>query len=469
MYTFSNRLRLFAIISIAVGAILIGWSFASTPSSVEEMKAHEASHGHGGHGEEASHDDGKTAHHDDHKTDAHATNDHGETSHDDAHASEAGHHDSAKHDEHKLTQLKNKPWAAIYIAAFFFMMISLGVLAFYAIQRAAQAGWSPVLFRVMEGITAYIIPGTISIIILLILCLPSLHLNHLFHWMDPDLVTPGHDHFDKLTYGKKGWLNPTGFIVRAVIYSSIWIAYRQISRRLSLRQDESNDNSNFKKNFRLAAVFLVLFLISESMMSWDWIMSFDHHWFSTLFGWYVFASMFVSGITVIALITIYLKSKGLLEYVNDSHLHDLAKFMFGISIFWTYLWFSQFMLIWYSNIPEEVTYYITRIEDYNLPFFGMIALNLIFPLLILMNSDFKRLNWIIVIAGVVILFGHYIDIFNMVMPATVGPNWSLGMPEIGGILFFLGLFILVVFNALTKAPLLAKRNPFIEESKQFHY
>jgi Ni/Fe-hydrogenase subunit HybB-like protein len=179
--------------------------------------------------------------------------------------------------------------------------------------------------------------------------------------------------------------------------------------------------------------------------------------------------MFVSGITVIALVTIYLKSKGLLEYVNDSHLHDLAKFMFGISIFWTYLWFSQFMLIWYSNIPEEVTYFITRIEDYNLPFFGMIALNLIFPLLILMNSDYKRLNWIIVIAGVVILFGHYIDVFNMVMPATVGPNWSIGIPEIGGILFFLGAFILVVFTSLTKAPLLAKRNPFIEESKQFHY
>lgn len=474
MYTFSNRLRLFAIVAMVLGAILIGWSFASTPKDVAEMKAQEAAHGHGhgGHAE-ASHDDGKTAHHDDHKTEAHATSDdhHADASHAvEGHGAEAGHHDSAKHDEHKLTQLKNKPWAAVYIAAFFFMMISLGVLAFYAIQRAAQAGWSPVLFRVMEGITAYIIPGTISIIILLILCLPSLHLNHLFHWMDPKLVDPTDiDHYDKLTVGKSGWLNTTGFLIRAVIYSAIWIAYRQISRRLSLRQDESNDNSNFKKNFRLAAVFLVLFLISESMMSWDWIMSFDHHWFSTLFGWYVFASMFVSGITVIALITIYLKSKGLLEYVNDSHLHDLAKFMFGISIFWTYLWFSQFMLIWYSNIPEEVTYYVTRIEDYNLPFFGMIALNLIFPLLILMNSDFKRLNWIIVIAGIVILFGHYIDVFNMVMPATVGPNWSLGMPEIGGILFFLGLFIFVVFTTLTKAPLLAKRNPFIEESKQFHY
>jgi Ni/Fe-hydrogenase subunit HybB-like protein len=204
-------------------------------------------------------------------------------------------------------------------------------------------------------------------------------------------------------------------------------------------------------------------------MSWDWIMSVDPHWFSTLFGWYVFASMFVSGITVIALITIYLKSRGYLEYVNDSHLHDLAKFMFAISIFWTYLWFSQFMLIWYANIPEEVTYFVTRIEDYRLPFFGMVVMNFVFPFLMLMNSDYKRINWFVVMAGLVILFGHYIDIFNMIMPATVGTHWYIGIAEIGSILFFAGLFIFVVFTALTKAPLLPKRNPFIEESKHFHY
>ena len=204
-------------------------------------------------------------------------------------------------------------------------------------------------------------------------------------------------------------------------------------------------------------------------MSWDWIMSVDPHWYSTLFGWYVFASFFVSGITVIAMITLYLKSKGYLEHVNTSHIHDLAKLMFGMSIFWAYLWYSQFMLIWYSNIPEEVTYFVTRIEHYKLPFFGMLALNFIFPLLILINTDFKRLTWIVVMAGVVILFGHYIDFFNMIMPATVGDQWFIGIPEIGSLFFFLGLFIFVVFSALTKAPIEPKGNPFIEESKHFHY
>src|SRR5690606_8342859 len=184
---------------------------------------------------------------------------------------------------------------------------------------------------------------------------------------------------------------------------------------------------------------------------------------------YVFASFIVSAVTVIALVTLYLKSKGYLEYVNTSHIHDLAKFMFGFSVFWTYLWFSQFMLIWYADIPEEVTYFVTRIEDYNLLFFGMVVLNFVFPVLILINTDFKRLSWIIVMAGIIILTGHYIDFFNMIMPATVGDQWFIGAGELGAILFFMGLFIFVVFTSLTKAPLLAKRNPLVEESKHFHY
>ena len=410
MYTFSNRLKIGSIILMALGLIGIGIGFVSAPGNPEEAKEMLASHddGHGGgHGEEASHAVADT--------------------HEEATAHGGDH--SAEHDKHVYNQLANRPWSALYVAAFFFMMISLGVLAFYAIQRAAQAGWSPLLFRVMEGITAYLIPGGI-IVLLILICSTVGHLNHLFPWMDAETVA-----HDKLLQGKAGYLNGTFFLIRAVIFLGGWILYRQFSRKFSLAQDEASDNSNFIKNFKISAAFLVFYLISESMMSWDWIMSVDPHWFSTLFGWYVFASMFVSGITVIAMVTIYLKSKGHLPDVNDSHIHDLAKFMFGISIFWTYLWFSQFMLIWYSNIPEEVTYFVTRIQDYNLPFFGMLAMNFIFPLLLLMNSDYKRINWFVIMAGIVILGGHYIDIFNMIMPATVGDKWYIGIPEIGAVLF----------------------------------
>ncbi len=330
MYTVSNKLKIGSIILMVVGALGIIGGFVSAPGTVEEAKAIVASHddGHGeSHGEDAAHVGDQS---------------HGAVG---EHSGEATH--DASHDEHLLHQLQNKPWAALYVAAFFFMMIALGVLAFYAIQRAAQAGWSPLLFRVMEGITAYLVPGGIAVFVLLVLSV--MHMNHLFVWMDPEVVA-----HDELLQGKAGYLNPTFFLIRAVIFLGGWIAYREYSRKLSLQQDESGDNSNFKLNFRISAAFLVFYLISESIMSWDWIMSVDPHWFSTLFGWYIFASMFVSGITVIAMVTIYLKSKGHLPDVNDSHIHDLAKFMFGISIFWTYLWFSQFMLIWYSNIRKRL-------------------------------------------------------------------------------------------------------------------
>jgi len=368
---------------------------------------------------------------------------------------------------HVLHQLQNKPWAALYVACLFIMLISLGALAFYAIQQVAQAGWSPVLFRVMQGITAYLPVGSVIFFVLLILS--GLHYNHLFVWMDSELLDPKSENFDQLIKNKSGYLNFPFWIVRAAIFLIGWNIYRYFSRKNCLAQDEANDNNFYKKNFKLSAGFLVFFIVTESIMSWDWIMSVDPHWFSTLFGWYVFASFFVSGITTIALTTLYLKSKGYLEYVNTSHIHDLAKFMFGISVFWTYLWFSQFMLIWYSNIPEEVGYFITRIEHFNLPFFGMVVMNFVLPVLILINTDFKRLSWIVVMAGTIILLGHYVDFFNMIMPSTVGTQWFIGIPEISSLLFFVGLFIFVVFSALTKAPLLAKRNPFIEESKHFHY
>lgn len=450
MYTLPKKLKLFAIIFMVVGALGVVAGFYMVPKSTSEVKEMMASHDNG-HGGDQNTADG------DHVV---ADGNHGEQQ------GEVVHDDEA-HYEHILGQLQNRPWSAIYVASFFFFIIVLGTLAFYAIQYASQSGWSPVLFRVMEGITAYL--PVASIIIIVLLLLSAFDMNDLFHWMDPDLVNPESDHYDKLIDGKSAFLNVPGFLIRAVIYLGGWNLYRYFSRRNSLRNDNAEDNRWFKKNFKMSAMFLVFFIVTESMMSWDWIMSLDPHWFSSLFGWYIFAGMMVSGITVIAIVTITLKSQGYLEHVNDSHIHDLAKYMFGFSIFWTYLWFSQFMLIWYANIPEEVTYFVTRIEDYNLPFFGMVALNFVFPVLMLMNSDYKRVNWFVILTGIVVLAGHYVDIFVMVMPATVGTSWFIGIPEIGALMFFFGLFTLVVFTALTKAPLMVKRNPFIEESKQFHY
>ena len=510
MYTFSSKLKTFSIILMALGILGIGYGFLTAPKNIEEVEtllAKEASEHGGGHGEAAAahhqekteavhheetveaprHEEAKDANveetvskdsvvaneeitHEVKSEEAHETEAAVVATHEvkaDKHAEASHEHDPKAHAEHVLHQLQNKPWSALYVACIFFLLLSMGVLAFYAIQQVAQAGWSPVLFRVMQGITAYLPVASVIFFIILVLC--GLHFNHIFVWLGEGVTEPKSPNYDAIIAGKSGYLNFPFWIVRAGIFLLGWNLYRHYSAKNCLAQDEANDDLYYKKNFKLSAGFLVFFIVSESIMSWDWIMSFDPHWFSTLFGWYVFASFFVSGITAIALVTIYLKSKGYLEYVNTSHIHDLAKFMFGISVFWTYLWFSQFMLIWYANIPEEVTYFVTRIQLYNLPFFGAVVMNFVFPLLILINTDFKRLSWVIVMAGVVILLGHYVDFFNMIMPGTVGDRWFIGVPEIASILFFLGLFIFVVFTALTKAPLLAKRNPFIEESKHFHY
>ena len=440
MFTLTNKIKTFSIALIVLGLLGIAYGFYSAPSTIEEAKEIVAS---------SHHDDGHSLSYDSHSDEANGHDEHGD-----------GHEMS--HDEHVFHQLANRPWAAVYVAAFFFFMISLGTLAFYAIQRAAQAGWSPLLFRVMEGITGYLLPG--GLIVLVILLFSAFHFNHMFIWMDPEVV----EH-DEIIKNKSGYLNIPFFLARGVFYLAGWSLYRYFSRKFSIAQDKANDNSNHIKNFKISAGFLAFFIVTESMMSWDWIMSIDPHWFSTLFGWYVFASMVVSAITVIALLTIFLKSMGYLEKVNHNHMHDLAKFMFGFSVFWSYLWFSQFMLIWYANIPEEVTYFITRLEDYQLPFLGMLVMNFILPFLILMNSDFKRLNWMIVTAGIIILIGHYMDVFNMIMPSAVGDQWFFGIPELGSVMFFAGLFIYIVFSSLTKAPLEASGDPFNKESEKFVY
>ena len=441
-YNLSNRLKVFSFLLIIVGSI--GWFYSYSKSNLTIDQVKELIE--------------LETHHESYSKSMDLANEkhHSPIEHDSDHANH-GHEDS--HAEHVLHQIHNRPYAALYVAAFFFMMISLGVLAFYAIQYASQAGWSPVLFRVMEGITYYLLPG--SILVLLIAIVAD---KHIFIWMDPEVVA-----HDKIIQGKEGWLNKSSFILRGIIYIGGWSLYRYFARKFSIAQDKAKNNKNFKRNFQISAGFLVFFIYTESMMSWDWIMSVDPHWFSTLFGWYVLASMIVSGITVIALITIYLKSKGLMNYVNDSHLHDLAKFMFGFSVFWAYLWFSQFMLIWYANIPEEVTYFVTRIEMYPIPFFTMFCLNFIFPFLVLMNSDYKRVPIFIIMAGVVILIGHYMDVYMMIMPATVIDRYGFGIAEFSSILIFLGLFLLIVFYSISKEDLLAKGNPMIKESENFHY
>ena len=218
------------------------------------------------------------------------------------------------------------------------------------------------------------------------------------------------------------------------------------------------------KTSKKGATFLVFFAVFSSTSAWDWIMSIDVHWFSTLFGWYTFAGMWCSSMVVLVLTVLYLKKLGYLERVNESHIHDIGKWTFATSFLWSYLWFSQYMLIWYANIGEEVSYYMMRVENFKAIYFGMFVINMAFPMLILMSRDAKRNAGILTFIGVLILLGHWTDVYVMISGGSLGANAHIGTLEIGMLLLMTGVFIRIILNNLTKAPLMPVNHPFLDES-----
>lgn len=356
----------------------------------------------------------------------------------------------------------NRFWANLLTNSIFFMAIGLLATFFIAMNYASETSWYVAVKRIFEAVTCFLPVGAILLIIVL-LC-SSLHLNHLYHWMDPEVHNPDSPKFDAVIAGKSAYLNQPFFWIRTLTYLGVWIFFQQRFRKRSLQDDLEGNVQRHFKTFGIAAGFLVFFAVTSSTSTWDWIMSIDTHWFSTLFGWYVFSSMWVSAIIITTLITLYLKRSGYLEFVNDSHIHDMGKWMFAVSFLWTYLWFSQFMLIWYSNIPEEVTYFITRFEHYRGLLWTVFFVNFALPMVFLMSRDAKRNRTFLMVIGCIIFITHWLDFYIMIMPGTVGTHWHLGWMEIGMFLGFLGLFLFVVLNSLTKAPLLVKNHPYLEET-----
>lgn len=360
------------------------------------------------------------------------------------------------HSEHH-----SRIWANLLVDGFFFFAIGLGALFLLALQYATESGYGVVMKRVVEGVMSYIpIGGAVMVLILL---LGTFNVHHLYQWMDADVVA--HDHH---IAAKGAYLNKAFFWIRTIAYMATFVIFARAFRKRSLLEDQVGGTEIHFINYRRGALFLVFFAVFSSTMSWDYLMSIDAHWYSTLFGWYVFSGMWVSAIIVIIMLIFYLQSQGHLKNVNDSHIHDMGKWMFAISFLWSYLWYFQFMLIWYADIPEEVTYFKFRIEHYKTLMFVMFAINFILPMLFLMSREAKRHKKMLVIIGLAIFIGHWFDMFVMVMPGTVGEHWHYGMLEIGMFLLFLGIFIQVVLNALTKAPLQPVHHPYLEESIHHH-
>ncbi len=360
-------------------------------------------------------------------------------------------------------------WANLLINSFFFLGIAVASTFFMALQYATEAAYAVTVKRVYEAISDYILPGAICLVVVLLGS--TFHINHLYHWMDSSVMHElnadgtANEHYDEVLAGKSGYLNLPFFWIRTLLYLGVWWWMQRGFRKRSLEEDLTGDINIHWKNRKMGAIFLIFYGVTSSTSAWDWIMSLDAHWYSTMFGWYTFAGTWISAIIMIIFFTLYLKRRGYLQEVNESHLHDLGKWMFAVSFLWTYLYFCQFMLIWYSNIPEEVTYYQVRWEFYKPIMWGMFFVNFLFPMLLLMSRDAKRNAKYLVFVGPIIFFSHWVDIYQMVMPSAVVADWHLFNPlELGLFCGFLGLFLFMVHRALTKAPLMVKNHPYLEES-----
>jgi len=441
MYSFSPKLRLYSIIFIVLGLVLFGAGYfmnhGTDDAQIEHMM--EAVHAGGNHMPSNS-------------------------------SEMVGPQDHAAHLEHAKMQFKNQPLAAIHTVSVFLFALSCCALFFYAIQTASHAGWSIIILRVMEAVASFI-PWAGAIVIIVML-LNVTHIGHLFHWMDPELTDSKSVHFDAILYEKKTFLNIPFYIFRTLFYVLGASFFSWKLRAQSKKVDETKDRKVYANFYSWNVGYIAFFGFCSAAWAWDWLMSIDPHWYSTMYIWYAMVSTLATSIAVIMLISVYLKKSGFLPQFNDNHLHDLGVFLFASTMLWTYTWFAQFMLYWYANIPEEVNYFYGRFEYYGWAFWSILLLNFALPLSVMVSSSIKRNYKVMTTMAIIIICGHWLVYYNMVMPGTVGPYWEniTGLlTNLGAVLFGLGLFIFAVMTTLSKRKLLPEGNPFIHESKIYEY
>ena len=361
----------------------------------------------------------------------------------------------------------------------------IGILAFFmwSVHITGWAGWPVVFKRVWEAYAMFIIPGLVLMLIIAIGIWGGWH--HLYHWADAESVAN-----DKVLQGKSGFLNKGWYTFGTTVIMGIWIFILLRMRAISKAEDTHGDMS-FRHHHKIriwAAASLPLIGFGSAALIWQWVMSVDAHWYSTLFAWYNGASMLIGMLALTILMVYYLKAGGYLRQVTNEHIHDLGKYVFAFSIFWTYLWFSQYMLIWYGNVGEETIYFKHRMDDYPVLFYGNILINFALPFLVLMRNDTKRKVGTMVFVSVIVFLGHWMDFFLMVKPGVLHTAHELaahggehaahggftagftipGFLEIGTMIGFLGLFLYFSFVSLTRAGLVPKNSPYLAESVHHH-
>jgi hypothetical protein len=381
-----------------------------------------------------------------------------------------------------------RTFANLLLMAYYFACVCMSGAFFLAVQYVAQAGWSASILRVPQAM-AKTLP--LAAVILIAVVAAGLFMQHEIieegvkvtvpylykHWATHGLADANSDHFDKLIAGKSAFLNIPFFLGRQVVFLGAYSIFAYFATKWSYNEDLSGGLTSYQKSFKYSCIFLVIYGFTTPVFAFDTIMSLEAHWFSTMFGWYNFAAMWVSSLATIALILILLKKAGYMSWVNNSHFHNLGQFIFGFSIFWTYVWFAQFLLIYYANMSEETVYFYKRFNNYEAWFYLNLIMNFLSPLLLLMDRDNKRSQNVLMVVCIIVLCGHWVDYYQMIMPGVFefGPKVidghagsGFGIIEVGTALGFVGLFTFTVLRALSKKPLVAKNHPFLQESLNHH-
>ncbi len=346
-----------------------------------------------------------------------------------------------------------RTWIGILLASYALLGVGLGGLFFVALNYAAGATWAVALRRVPEAM-AFAVPVGAAGMGAVFAFRASL-----FPWM------AGGGHF---TGFKATWLDPPFFFLRAGLYVVLWLAFAAAIVRTSRAQDRTGRPELTRRNIALSVGFVVAFALSFWLASFDWIMSLEPHWYSTIFGVYNFAGLFSSALAVLILLVLWLRGNGVLrDFATEDHLHDLGKLLFAFSTFWMYIWFSQYMLMWYSNIPEEAIHYVRRRTGLWLTLFYLnVALNWVVPFVVLLSRGAKR-GRLLGIAAVVVLMGRVVDLYLMIYPPLVAGEPSLTLWDVMPLAGAAGVFVLVFARAFASAPPVPLKDPGLGAS--LHY
>ena len=355
-------------------------------------------------------------------------------------------------------------WFSYLTALLFYFSIGLGCLFFVLVSFASRAGWSVAVRRIAEHVSM-----TLPIMCLLALPFLFLGLHDLYHWTHAEAVAK-----DELLQAKQGYLNTGFFLIRSFIYLAAWTLLAWWFRRESMRQDEVGDPHITRVLQSRSAPALIVFALTVTFAAFDWIMSLDPHWYSTIFGVYFFAGSFLSALAFMTILILRLQKTGVLKgVVNYEHFHDLGKLTFGFVVFWAYIAFSQFMLIWYGNIPEETLWFTHRLEHGWYPISILLCIgHFVVPFFFLLPVSIKRSSTTLTLAGVWLLVFHYIDLYWLVMPTRLGPDGELvGFhPHLLDLLCWVGMgavFLGAVAWALRSPSLVAIKDPRLGESMSY--